>query len=157
MMSILQITSGKEQMPDGTAGKRAVVTLTVRCQDDNIGIGELTAQLIAMVHGANDAELAAKHPSPVQRDDLMETLREINRLPLEMEEMEEKNLHFLQQEVQRRAQERLKDHLEAARRADAARNANQQQNIAAPSPYAFDRHLHPEKFEGFDPDAPVAR
>lgn len=62
MMTILQITAGKELLDNGGAGKRPVITLTIRGEDEHTSIGALAMQLIALIHGANGADLAAKHP-----------------------------------------------------------------------------------------------
>lgn len=65
MMTILSITGGKELLDNGGAGKRPVMTLTIRGEDEHTSVGALAMQLIALIHGANDAELMAKIPKPV--------------------------------------------------------------------------------------------
>lgn len=65
MMTIMGITGGKELLDNGAAGKRPVMTLTIRGEDEHTSVGALAMQLIALIHGANDAELVAKHPEPV--------------------------------------------------------------------------------------------
>lgn len=65
MMTILSITGGKELLDNGGAGKRPVMTLTIRGEDEHTSVGALAMQLIALIHGANDAELMAKLPKPV--------------------------------------------------------------------------------------------